>query len=67
MKVRPRNKGRSRNAAHQQRRREKKVLMALAQQLVNQQMAITPRDLLAPPGCQQELELTVALEYPMVN
>lgn len=40
--------------------------MALAQQLVNQQMAITPRDL-APPGCQQELELTVALEYPMVN
>lgn len=41
--------------------------MALAQQLVNQQMAITPRDLLAPPGCQQELELTVALECPMVN
>lgn len=41
--------------------------MALAQQLVNQQMAITPRDLLALPGCQQELELTVALEYPMVN
>jgi len=66
VKVRPRNKGRSRNAAHQQRRREKKVLMALAQQLVNQQMAITPRDL-APPGCQQELELTVALECPMVN